>query len=58
MLLHSVIIGSVLYLLMVYGLKQNSDVAENRSLLIGSIVLCYMLVFGHRLPSMVNINSL
>ena len=38
MLLHSVIIGLVLYVLMIYTLKQPQAVAENKSL-IASVVL-------------------
>lgn len=54
MLLHSVIIGVVLYLLMVFLLKQKSGVAENRSILISAIVLIYMILFGHGLPTKMN----
>ena len=52
MLLHSVIIGLILYLIMLFGLKQSQTVAENRSLLIAAITLIYMLLFGHGLPKM------
>ena len=54
MLLHSAIIGVVLYLIMVFALKQSKPVAENRSLLIASLVLIYMILFGHRLPTKLN----
>ncbi len=54
MLLHSVIIGVILYLLMVFLLKQKSGVAENRSILISAIVLIYMILFGHGLPTKMN----
>ena len=52
MLLHSVIIGLVLYLIMLLGLKQSADVAENRSILIAAVALIYMILFGHGLPKM------
>jgi len=52
MLLHSVIIGLILYLIMLFGLKQTAEVAESRSLLIAAVVLIYMLLFGHGLPKM------
>ena len=52
MLLHSVIIGLVLYLIMLLGLKQSADVAETRSILIAAVALIYMLLFGHGLPKM------
>jgi hypothetical protein len=54
MLLHSFIIGVVLYAFMVFILGQQSDVAENRSVLIGACVLIYMILFGHGLPTKLN----
>ena len=54
MLLHSAIIGLLLYVLMVFALKQRPIIAENRSLLIAAIVLIYMIVFGHGLPNKIN----
>ena len=56
MLLHSAIIGVVLYLLMLYVLRQPSMIAENRSILIGAVVLIYMILFGHGLPTRMNKN--
>ena len=50
MLLHAVIIGVVLYLVMVFALRQSRSVALNRSMIAAAVVLIYMLVFGHRLP--------
>ncbi len=54
MVLHSVMIGIVLYVLMVFGLGQQRGVAENRSILIASCVLIYMILFGHGLPFRLN----
>ena len=54
MLLHSAIIGLLLYVLMVFALKQRPIIAENRSLLIAAFVLIYMIVFGHGLPNKMN----
>ena len=54
MLLHSVIIGVILYIFMVYVLKQRQAVAENRSIVLAAIVLIYMIVFGHGMPTKVN----
>lgn len=54
MVLHSAIIGAILYLVMVLGLKQNTVLAENRSILIAAVVLIYMIVFGHGLPNKIN----
>jgi ACR3 family arsenite efflux pump ArsB len=52
MLLHSVIIGLILYIIMLFGLKQSSVVAENRSILIAAVALIYMILFGHGFPKM------
>jgi hypothetical protein len=54
MLLHSAIIGVILYVIMVYVLKQRQVVAENRSIVLAAIVLIYMVVFGHGMPTKVN----
>ena len=54
MLLHSVIIGIVLYVVMIFGLRQQPIVAENRSILIAACVLIYMILFGHGLPMKIN----
>lgn len=54
MVLHSVIIGIVLYMLMVFVFNQKSQIAENRSILIASVILIYMILFGHGLPTKLN----
>jgi hypothetical protein len=54
MLVHSAIIGLVLYFFMVFGLGQQPVVAENRSIVIASVILIYMIVFGHGLPVKIN----
>ena len=54
MVLHSFIIGILLFVFMLFGLKQKNDVAERRSILIASIVLIYMILFGHGLPMKLN----
>ena len=54
MLLHSLLIGIVLYCIMIFGLRQQNIVAENRSILIASGVLIYMILFGHGLPTKLN----
>ena len=56
MLLHSVIIGVLLYIFMFYVLGQRQVIAENRSLLIAALVLIYMILFGHGLPTSLNKN--
>ena len=50
MLLHSVIIALILYVMMLFVLKQPARMAENRSLVLGAVVLIYMILFGHGLP--------
>ena len=54
MLLHSVVIGILLYLFMIFILGQRSIVAENRSILLAAIILIYMILFGHGLPMSIN----
>ena len=54
MLLHFVIIGILLYLFMVYILGQKQSVAENRSILLAGLILIYMILFGHGLPTSIN----
>ena len=54
MLLHSVLIGFILYIIMIYVLGQKQPVAENRSILISAVVLIYMILFGHGLPTRLN----
>jgi len=56
MILHSVIIGILLYLFMIYILGQKQIVAENRSILLASLILIYMILFGHGLPTSINKN--
>jgi hypothetical protein len=56
MILHSVIIGVLLYLFMIFILGQNEIVAENRSILLAAFILIYMILFGHGLPTSINKN--
>lgn len=56
MLLHSVIIGIVLYLFMIFVLGEKQIVAENRSILLAAFILAYMILFGHGLPKSINKN--
>ena len=58
MLLHSAVIGVVLYLFMVFVLGQRPVVAENRSILLAALILVYMILFGHGLPGPINRNLL
>lgn len=54
MLLHSLAIGVLLYMFMLFIIGQKQAVAENRSILIGALVLVYMVLFGHGLPTSIN----
>ena len=54
MIVHALIIGFLLYLFMIFILGQPQMVAENRSILLGGIVLVYMMLFGHGLPTKLN----
>jgi hypothetical protein len=56
MLTHAAAIGVVLYVVMVFGLKQDPLVAENRSILIAAAVLIYMVLYGHGMPTRMNMN--
>jgi hypothetical protein len=54
MFLHSVVIGILLYIFMIFVLKQKQIVAENRSILIAAFILIYMILYGHGLPKSIN----
>ena len=56
MILHSAIIGLVLYAVMKYGMYQKTEVAVDSSILISSAVLMYMILFGHHMPYKLNKN--
>jgi hypothetical protein len=56
MVLHSLLIGVLLYLFMIYVLGQKQVVAENRSILLAALILAYMVLFGHGLPTSINKN--
>lgn len=56
MLLHSLLIGLLLYFIMVFLMKQPVRIAEDRSVLLGALVLVYMVLFGHGLPKRINRN--
>ena len=58
MLVHALLIAAILYLVMVYGLQQTDTIAQARSMMIGAVVLIYMLLFGHSLPTSMRYNML
>ena len=56
MIVHALIIGVLLYLFMIFILGQPKIVAQTRSILLAAIVLVYMMLFGHGLPTSINRN--
>lgn len=53
---HSIIISFIFYIIFKYLVKTSYSKSVNRSLLIGSISLIYMILFGHKLPTKFNKN--
>ena len=56
MVVHSLIIALVIFVILFFLLKQSKSVAVDRSIFVGSLVLLYMILFGHGLPTKVNSN--
>jgi hypothetical protein len=56
MVIHSAIISVIIYVIMKFLLKQPEIVSQNRSVLIGALILIYMVLFGHNLPMNINRN--
>jgi hypothetical protein len=54
MVMHSLLIGLVLYLFMRFILGQSPLMAENRSILLAAFALAYMILFGHGIPRSIN----
>jgi len=54
MVVHAALIGLILFAVMVFGLRQQNEVAERRSILIAAVALVYMILFGHGLPFKMN----
>ena len=54
MVVHAALIGLIVFVVMVFGLRQQNEVAERRSILIASVALIYMILFGHGLPFKMN----
>jgi len=53
-LLHSAIITVIIYIIMKFFLNQSETMSLNRSIIIGALVLIYMILFGHGLPTHIN----
>tara|TARA_B100000902_G_C26980051_1_gene749826 strand:- start:167 stop:370 length:204 start_codon:yes stop_codon:yes gene_type:complete len=49
-LFHAVVVGIVLCLVMTKVLKQSTSVACDRSMVLASLALIYMIAFGHKFP--------
>jgi len=54
MVLHSLLLGVVLFVFMKFALGQPDEVAERRSILIAAASVIYMILFGHGLPLKMN----
>jgi len=54
MLVHAIIIGILLYVFMICVMKQSQVVAENRSIVFAALILIYMILFGHGMPTSIN----
>ena len=50
MVLHSIVITAILFVVMTKLFKQSVSVATDRSILIGTAILAYMILFGHSFP--------
>jgi hypothetical protein len=57
MVMHSSVVAVIIYVVMFYLLKQSPRKAEDKSVLIGALVLMYMVLFGHQLPLLGNLNG-
>ena len=53
-LFHAAIIAILLYIIMKFFLNQSETMSLNRSIIIGALVLIYMILFGHGLPTHIN----
>lgn len=51
---HSLLIGMIIYVVLVFMVKTDKDIAENRSVLIAGLVMAYMVAFGHGAPGNLN----
>ena len=56
MVLHSIVITAVLFVIMTMIFNQNTETALTRSVLAGAVILIYMILFGHGLPTSINKN--
>jgi hypothetical protein len=54
--MHSAVLGVVLYFVMIYGMGQSQSMAMSRSILIAALALVYMVMYGHSMPPG-NLNS-
>jgi len=54
MVVHSLLLGVVLFVFMKFVLGQPDEVAERRSILFAAISVIYMILFGHGLPLKMN----
>jgi hypothetical protein len=57
MVMHAAIFTAIAYFVMLNYFKQSPEMAEDRSILLGSILLIYMLIYGHQMPSYASLNK-
>ena len=50
-IIHSLVMSIVFYVLLVYVLKHQYNSAVDKSILLGTVFLMYMILFGHHLPT-------
>jgi TRAP-type C4-dicarboxylate transport system permease small subunit len=56
MLIHSIILALILFIFMRFVLGQSMAVAEDRSMVALGLILIYMVLFGHGMPTSINKN--
>lgn len=56
MVMHAFLIAVVVYLLLVYAMKKQNEPSIDKAILAGGLALVYMVMFGHKLPSLKGIN--
>tara|TARA_Y100000766_G_C18723230_1_gene515018 strand:+ start:197 stop:397 length:201 start_codon:yes stop_codon:yes gene_type:complete len=58
MIIHASLFAIVCFIFMRFSLNLSQSKSEDRSIALGALVLLYMLLFGHRLPTRINQNLL
>ena len=58
MVIHAIIFSIVCFVFMRFSLNLSQAKSEDRSIALGALLLLYMLLFGHKLPTRINQNLL